>query len=950
MGVSRAVGSGLSSGEAARNSAGDPADPPRSPGFVGRRAQLELLRSELSRAFAGQARIVVVEGDGGIGKTSLVEETVGHLPDALVVRASGEQSEAALAWSMVTQLLAGIERRQELSAAASPVGGADPLAVGAGIAARIEEVATTAPVVVFLDDLHWCDPLSAVALLFALRRLDAAPVLTVAAARPPFPGELGEGWRRLVSSRGRVVRLGGMDSDELGGLAHSLGRPVSERAAARVWRHTGGHPLWAAALFEELGVDELEAGEETLPVPRDLAGTIRARHGALGRSARALVAAGSVLGERFSAALVAALAGVEDPAPSLQQAIDAGLLRETHAGTTAPAMFGFTHPVVRFAIYQDLGPARRSQLHGEAARLTSGTEALGHLAAAALAPSEAVAAELEAAGAAEFVQGRLPFAQLHLDASVRLSLPGLHRQRRVLEAIEAHLWAGEPERSQVYSDEAAAADPGPYRDYVLGCLARSKGRFAETHALLQGAWSSLGAGLDSSRSTTQPGSSSSSLVAKVAVTLAALAVLRMAPDDAVTFARAALAADASAPTGHLARAVELVALGLGGAGSEALRLVGTAPAEGIEVHELVGRGIVRLWTDDLSGAHRDLSVAVARTQAGEALRLMQPLAFLADASFRLCRMADASAHAELACDIVDAAGRRADLVIVHTRAGYAAAATGDFTRAQAHAAAIASLAGRIGTHDSALARVRASVGAASGVAAAVALAQDDPEALLGAAQAATALTAASEPGAFALGPVLAEALVGLGRLDEAETALAAYEQRAAAVGRRSALAGAARVRGTLCAATDDHHGARRSFDAALAHAHGLPFELGRCHHSYGKALAAAGNTNLAHTQLAAARAIFADGGALAFVQLVDADLTHLGPVIPTGPDAALTAGEQAVARLAAQRLTNPEIAEKLTVSRKTVEYHLSNVYAKLGIRSRTQLTQLLEHAPGMRPD
>jgi DNA-binding CsgD family transcriptional regulator len=175
-------------------------------------------------------------------------------------------------------------------------------------------------------------------------------------------------------------------------------------------------------------------------------------------------------------------------------------------------------------------------------------------------------------------------------------------------------------------------------------------------------------------------------------------------------------------------------------------------------------------------------------------------------------------------------------------------------------------------------------------------------------------------------------------------------QRAAAVGRRSALAGAARVRGTLCAARDDHHGARRSFDAALAHAHGLPFELARCHHSYGKALAAAGNTTMAHTQLAAARAIFAAGDALAFVNLVDLDLAHAGPLVPAGPEATLTAREQAVARLAAQGLTNPEIADKLTVSRKTVEYHLSNVYAKLGIRSRTQLTQLLEHAPGMRPD
>lgn len=75
------------------------------------------------------------------------------------------------------------------------------------------------------------------------------------------------------------------------------------------------------------------------------------------------------------------------------------------------------------------------------------------------------------------------------------------------------------------------------------------------------------------------------------------------------------------------------------------------------------------------------------------------------------------------------------------------------------------------------------------------------------------------------------------------------------------------------------------------------------------------------------------------LDLLGIDLAHAGPLVPTGPEATLTAGEQAVARLAAQRLTNPEIADKLTVSRNTVEYHLSHVYTKLGITRRTQVAR-----------
>jgi DNA-binding CsgD family transcriptional regulator len=932
---------------------------------VGRHAELGQLRAELTRALAGQHRLVVVEGDGGIGKTSLIGQLADSLPNGVVIGASGEESESDLAWGVVSQLVADLGRHDRRSnpRARPPAPGADPLAVGAGLVVRIERLAAEVPVVVIvLDDLHWCDPMSATALLFALRRLDAQPVLSVAAVRPPFPGGLGEGWRRLVTARGRSLALGGLGDGELVELAARLGRPVSLQAAKRIRHHTGGHPLWATALLFELASGELEGSEGALPVPRDLAGAIRARHAALSRPARALVAAGAVLGERFSAPAGSALAGLDDPAPALQEAIDAGLLAEVSAPTGTSTAFGFTHPLVRAAIYQDLGPVRRSRLHGEAARLTSGPEALSHLVAAALAPSEAVAAELEAAGNAEADGDDLALAQLHLDASVRLSPPGQGRERRLLAAMETHLRAREPGKAKVYAPGLEQGEPQPRRDYMLGYLARSEGRLADAEALLLRAWdllrapeeatgrgagSTVGEGLGklpgASTGSWQAHGGENELAGKIAVELAAIAHARWSAPDLLYWANAVLARCEKASLLHLARYFKAVGLALDGACAEAVALVGTGPPQAVELHQLVARGMARLWSDDLAGAYDDLALAASRAKAGEVLHVGQPLALLAETCYRLGRLQEATAHIELACAIADASGWRWDFPAAHARAGCVAAAAGDLLVAEAHAGVITEAVSHIAAEPGGRERLRGWVVAAAEVNVAVALARGDPRALLVAVAPVAKITSSVELGTSPFGPVLAEALVGVGRLEDAAAVLDVYDKRAAELGRRSAQMSSARVRGSLCAARGDLKGARLAFDAALELGRSLqlPLELGRLQLAYADALATMGDRLAAAAHLRAARVIFARTGALAYLQQADAALACLGPDGDAGSAVVLTAAEHTVAGLAGNRLTNREIADQLAVSTKTVEYHLSHIYAKLGVHSRNELARMI---------
>ncbi|MGH9100561.1 MAG: AAA family ATPase, partial [Acidimicrobiales bacterium] len=626
--------------------------------FVGRREELTALRAEARRAFGGELRVVVVEGEGGIGKTTLVHELISHVGAVTCIRTACAEAERDLPWGVVGLLLSSVGPQQRLrSPLHPPQAGTDPLAVDAQLVSGLESLASSGPVVLVVDDLHWADGPSAAALLFALRRLVSRPILTLAAVRPPFPGGLGEGWRRLVVARGRRLRLRGLGTHELAQLAEGLGHEVSLHAATRVRRHTGGHPMWAAALFSDLTTDEIEREDFPSRVPVDIAGTLAARVARLGDAARSLVVAGAVLGSRIATASVAALAGLDDPAQAVQEAVDSGLLEVLASRPETGPVLGFRHSLVRSALYQNLGPARRAKLHAAAVPLTSGSESLGHLAAATLAPCESVAAELEAAGHEASASWQLPLAQLHLDAAVRLSPPGPGRQRRLFSAVEAHLAAGQPVRARAHLAEVTAADAGPRRDYVLGRLARCEGRSADARTYLEQAWHALKGDEDA-----EP-----ELRAGVAAELASLGLSRMSPDDSVSFARQALAmATPGTPTSHLAGALELVGLALGGRGADAVQSAGTEPPEATPLHLLFGRGVAKLWTDDLPGAHEDLSVTVDRLEAGGVTSQMSPLAFLAEACFRLARMTDASTHAELACEIVDSAERYWDCAVVHT--------------------------------------------------------------------------------------------------------------------------------------------------------------------------------------------------------------------------------------------------------------------------------------------
>src|SRR6185312_4761149 len=289
------------------------------------------------------------------------------------------------------------------------------------------------------------------------RRLRHDRVLVLAGVRVagtgPDTGEPGpaDAWWERLPAAGRAirrVRLEGLEPAELSELAAAVGRPLgSTGAAERLWRHTRGHPLHARTLLEELPPEVLAGSADALPAPRSLSSVVLVRLARAAPATEALVVATSVLGESAPLALAAAVAGLDDPAAALDEAVGMGLVEELPGGPTV--RIGFVHPLVRAAIRGDLPPMRRRALHAASAGLLSGRAALDHRVAAAAGPDPDLAAELE-----DLVgePGAGSEAADLLRAAADLSTDPDDRERRLLAAASRLLADGEVARAVALED------------------------------------------------------------------------------------------------------------------------------------------------------------------------------------------------------------------------------------------------------------------------------------------------------------------------------------------------------------------------------------------------------------------------------------------------------------------------------------------------------------------
>ncbi len=424
--------------------------------LVGRAGELAAIVARAREAAGGRPGVVWIEGEAGAGKTALLRAAVDVLAGEFeVVRAQADELAAEVSFDVAGQL--GVR-----DAAAPFPAGLEPVGRWAG---RPDG----RPVLVVVEDLHWADAESRLALLTAARRLgeDRVAMLVTSRLDPPAA----DGWERLRFDPDRCLRVpvGPLSAADVAEMARADGVDLPPAAAERLFRHTGGHALYVRTLLSELPAGVLAAAQGPLPAPRSLAATTTARLAELPRQARELAAALAVLNQRVPLALAAQVAEASEPAGALDGLLTTGFVAS--AVSDGQTFLELAHPLYRAAIYGDLAPSLRQRLHRMAEQALDGDASLAHRVAATEGTDDSLADEAHRAARVQAQRHRNALAARYLLWASRLSTGKHDQQGRLLRAARLLIEAGHVNQADGLKDQLQACEPSPMRDYVLGLLA-----------------------------------------------------------------------------------------------------------------------------------------------------------------------------------------------------------------------------------------------------------------------------------------------------------------------------------------------------------------------------------------------------------------------------------------------------------------------------------------------
>ena len=904
-----------------------PTDRSPAPLLAGRGAERERLHAELERARQGEAAVALVRGAAGMGKTALARELAAAAGECATLWLSGEPFEQELRLGVVDQLLraAGGPLQDVLHGAGEA---ALPVEPSLRVLEALGELQADAPLLLVVDDVQWVDDPSLNALLFALRRLVAERVLAVFVCRDACSAHVPDGVRRLTDRRGGpVLELGPLGAADLQALASGLGIELGAGCAERLAEHTAGNPLLARAVLTETSPDRWPPPPAPLPVPRSYVEIVRHRLDGCPHAARDLAFAAAVLGRPSRLAEMAALAGVEEPTTAFE-ALEAAELMHRRAAHAGGETVTFSHPLSAAAVYGRIPASTRAALHCAAAGASDDPAvALRHRVQAADRHDDELATALVELADREAARGAWGAAAESFAAAGRLSADSAAAASRLLHAIDLRLLAGDRVGARALANELPPGE-SVLRDAVLGHLALYEQRPVEAHALLERAWAAV------------EDEDDAAIAARVSRSMihVQIADLRMA--DVLVWSDRTLERTAPGEPDHgFARGTRALALGYRGDAAVAVAeldrwMTGLSAEEAVPLRMV--HGWIALATDDLPAARHELHEAArAAAHAGSFNFACLAYAHLARAEYMAGAWDEALVHVERAAAIAaDFKGLAARSYVPWVRAMLAAA--------RRDAPMLAALEAELDAAPAVLAGHRAAAAIARGLVHATA---GDHEAVLHALEPVAgpdAPEALAEPGFWPWQSVVAASLLALQRLDELEAFAAVHAAIADRRGLRSARGRMARVRGQLASARGDAAEAIELLEAAVDHhaAVAMPLELSMDQLALGEVLRRQGRRRAAADVLGRAHGALTRLGAVGAVERVERELVACGltPARRGGVDRdRLTPQEREVRRLVATGMSNREVAAELLVSTKTVEVHLTRIYAKLGVSSRAQL-------------
>ena len=872
---------------------------------VGREAELTRIEGFLAE---GRREALALVGEPGIGKTTLWQEAVAgaRARGATVLAARPAESEAQLSFGGLADLLSKIPpelvaqlpapQRAAVDAAllrAESKRAPDRRVVATAFLSILRLLAEDTPVVVAIDDLHWLDAPSTAVVEFAARRLAETPVQLVVSVRAESPSPL-----LLVLERelGLVrVDVGPLSLAALHGiLAETLGRTFPRPTLVRIADLSRGNPLHAIEIARRSG--------ESVPALPEFDELVRQRLQTLPEPTRA--------GLLRAAALARPDTQTVD-AVELAPAEEAGLVRIASDGR-----IHFVHPLFASSVYEAAPLARRRDTHRALVdAVADPVERARHLALAADDADDELLAEIGAAARHARAHAAPDTAAELTELALRLA-PDDHRVK--LDLAEHLYLASDFQRARELLVELQATLEADERARALLLLSDIEYWRSGESAAVAVAEEALLAAVDPSqraRCNTQ--------IAMHAGT--------------VDLPKAAAAARAALELLDPIADAQLVAAALGAR---------------IRADFFLGEGL------DLEAAKRALALEAqappATVDSRVGFKLAQWLRYVDDFDGARARLQEAEQQARDEGDDSSLGNILLNRLVLETWSGNwdDAARLGDemivaFEQQGDVSGGVGVWRAYVDAHLGRLDAVRAAAAAAPQVEPIVEmiwnrslglaeLAHGESEAAVEhLTRALTTLDRVDfrEPAVWRFDGDAIEAAVENGALEQAERWLDRLEQRSEIPWNRAV---SARCRGLVLAARGELDDAAAALERSLAEhdACPMPFERARTLLVQGQILRRLKRKRDARLALERARELFDGLGAKPWVARVDAELQRVSP--RRAPED-LSATELKIAELAASGLTNPEIAARVFVSRKTVEANLARVYRKLGISSRAQL-------------
>jgi DNA-binding CsgD family transcriptional regulator len=897
---------------------------------------------------------VVIEGEAGIGKTALWKAASLRAAERgyRVLTCRPAEAEAKLPLAGMTDLIEPVVDEvlpllpavQQQALTTAMLRGDDPVrpsgqrALSAAVLSALRLHARKGPVVLAIDDVQWLDRPTSRTLEFVVRRIGGDPIGMLLTRRTGLgaPDPLGLS-TELDPERARLLHLTGLPASALAKLLNArLDRRLSPAELARVHRISGGNPFYALEIARAIVARPTPQGTQTPPpLPEAVGDLVAERIRALPAHARESVLFAATLGHPTISQLTSLLG--ERTMDGLRGALDAGIL------TADGDVLSFTHPLLASAAYADVLPDELRRVHRAIADGTDEPQERAlHLALSSSGPDEDVAAALDEASGLAFRRGA-PDASAELSTLARELTPPtdeVARDRRGIEAAGAHFCAGDISRArQILEDVVERLPSGPVRALAkvrLGAIRYHEERFAEGLTLFNEALEEVG---DDPWMTcfVQQSLAFGHLLSGNVPTASENAT------DALQTAEEL--ADATLLAGALTwYALSQFLLGKG------LHLDDVRRAIELDTWDEFASTywrpnlllpILQKWADDLVAARSGFEAELARLlELGDEHSL--PTVF-----YNWGDVECLAGRYEQAGQLLEEAERRAlqggqgsvHGFILSVRATLDAL-LGDVDAARAKGQEGLALAQERGAppiaalHLTALGFLEISVG--------------NPEAAHGClAPLADAVEQQGfgDPGLFRFLGDEIEALIQLGELDRADELISRLQERGETLARPWALGVAARCRALLNAARGDTEAALADADQAVAHhaTVGMPFELGRTLLVQGKLRRRSKLKRAARESLEGSRSIFQALPAPLWAAMAADELGRVSGRAPASNE--LTPTEKRVAALVAEGRTDREVAAELFISSRTVSAHLTRIYRKLGIRSRTELSlRLAEHS------